>query len=102
MAICECGLPKPLSACCLPIIQGKQSPATCEALMRARYTAYALGDESFLLRSWHPITRPLNLPLDTQAKWLSLTVLSSQGGSSDSEGTVEFIARYKVGGRAHR
>lgn len=70
--------------------------------MRARYTAYALGDESFLLRSWHPITRPLSLPLDTQAKWLGLTVLSSQGGSSDSEGTVEFIARYKVGGRAHR
>jgi SEC-C motif-containing protein len=73
--------------------------------MRSRYSAYALGDEDYLLRTWHPATCPDRLGLDENApvKWLGLKILETRaGGPGDTEGTVEFVARYKVRGRATR
>lgn len=74
--------------------------------MRSRYSAYALGLEDCLLASWHPDTRPEALELATDAgrvKWVGLEIVSTEaGGESDEVGTVAFIARYKVGGRAER
>lgn len=73
--------------------------------MRSRYSAYVLEDEDYLLASWHASTRPVQLGLQQEpmAKWLGLKVLATGlGGTGDSKGTVEFIARYKVGGKAHR
>ena len=32
--------------------------------MRSRFTAFALGDADYLLRTWHPDTRPESLELD--------------------------------------
>jgi len=73
-----------------------------EALMRSRYSAYALGLEEYLLATWHPSTRPaaLHLGAAPQPKWLGLEV--KRGPDEDGVATVEFIARYKVGGRAQR
>lgn len=71
--------------------------------MRSRYTAYVKGDASYLERTWHHTTRPARLQLDAGhiSQWKSLTVLSTQaGGTDDSEGSVEFVARYKINGRA--
>lgn len=73
--------------------------------MRSRYSAFTLGDESYLLQSWHPSTRPATLSLSqqSQVKWIGLKILSTQlGGKNDREGTVEFVARYKVNGKAER
>ena len=73
--------------------------------MRSRYSAYVLGDETYLLASWHPDTRPaaLNLATEPPVKWLGLSVLDQQAGQpGDSPGTVSFVARYKVNGRALR
>ena len=73
--------------------------------MRSRYSAYVLGDEAYLLASWHPDTRPaaLNLADELPVKWLGLSVLDQQAGQpSDNHGTVSFVARYKVNGRALR
>ena len=52
---------------------------------------------------WHPDTRPLDLTLETvpQPKWLGLEVKRHEQTDAD-HALVEFVARYKVNGRAFR
>ena len=71
--------------------------------MRSRYTAYVLGLEDYLLKTWHPETRPATLDLasDVKTKWLGLQIKQFVP-ISESSATVEFVARYKVGGKAER
>lgn len=65
--------------------------------MRSRYSAYAIGDVAYLLRTWHPSTRPSRLVLDPGLRWYRLDLLAtSRGGMLDTEGTVEFRAHYKT------
>lgn len=92
---CPCGSGDTLGACCLRYLAGGGGvPApTARALMRSRYTAFALGDVAHLLDTWHPSTRPALLDLDPQQRWLHLNVESwSGGGPFDTEGTVGFTA----------
>ena len=71
--------------------------------MRSRYSAFALGHTDYLVDSWHPDTRPAGLTLDANQRWIGLKIKSvSHGGTHENEGLVEFIARYKVQGKAHR
>ncbi len=64
--------------------------------MRSRFSAFALGEEAYLLRTWHPSTRPDHLELDAQLRWYRLDVTStSRGGPFDDAGTVEFTAYYR-------
>ena len=72
--------------------------------MRSRYTAYVLANVPYLLSTWHPSTRPANLSLQESQpdQWLGLKVLHSEGGPDAQEGQVEFVARYKVKGKAGR
>lgn len=69
--------------------------------MRSRYCAYRLGDADYLLRTWHPSTRPLALDLQQDAvQWLGLQVLDRQQGlAGDDYGMVSFIADYRQAGR---
>jgi SEC-C motif-containing protein len=86
-------------------IRGEALPATAEQLMRSRYTAYVRGDEDYLLRTWHPSTRPERLGLGASGpvKWLGLEVMRCEvGGAVDDRGVVEFVARCKPAGRAER
>ena len=100
---CPCGTGKPLAACCGPFIEGSDTPETAEALMRSRYTAYTLSRGDYLRATWHPTTRRKDLDLDENVKWFGLEIVRTQGGGpNDKEGIVEFVARYKIGGRAHR
>ena len=71
--------------------------------MRSRYSAYVLGLEPYLLATWHAGTRPTALDLDkeTSPRWLGLDIKRHQATGPDSA-VVEFVARYKTGGRAHR
>ena len=71
--------------------------------MRSRYSAYVLGLEPYLLATWHASTRPTALDLDkeTSPRWLGLDIKRHQATDPDSA-VVEFVARYKTGGRAHR
>lgn len=102
-ADCPCGSGRPLSACCGPALDGSAPPATAEALMRSRYTAYTLGLRDYLLATWHASTRPAALDLDEEPrpKWIGLQVTAHRPLGAD-RAEVEFIARYRVGGRAHR
>jgi len=73
--------------------------------MRSRFTAYTRQDETYLLQSWHHSTRPLQRGFTQQApvKWLGLKIIrTSAGGKNDDTGTVEFVARYKINGKAER
>lgn len=71
--------------------------------MRSRYSAFVLGLEAYLLATWHPATRPSSLGLETtpRTQWLGLTV-KSHTPLDDSHATVEFVARYKLNGRAFK
>ena len=103
--LCPCDSGKPFSACCAPYLAGELSAPTAESLMRSRYCAYARRDEAYLLRTWHPSTRPdvLDLAQDEGLRWLGLKILNrSAGTADDSSGTVEFVARFKSGGKAGR
>jgi SEC-C motif-containing protein len=44
---CLCGSTLAYSDCCQPFHTGEKIPVTAEALMRSRYTAYALRDGVF-------------------------------------------------------
>ncbi len=71
--------------------------------MRSRYTAFVLLDRNYLRDTWHPSTRPLELQLDPDQRWLGLKVKATEAGkASDKTGIVEFVARYKIAGRGHR
>jgi len=71
--------------------------------MRSRYSAYVLGLEPYLLTTWHASTRPASLDLaeEQQTRWLGLDVKRHKVTGSDSA-IVEFVARYKIAGRAYR
>jgi len=93
---CPCGLGRAYGECCGAFHQGRASAPTAEALMRSRYSAFAVGDEPYLLRSWHPSTRPGGLGLDPAQRWLRLEILDTEGGSAfHTEGVVEFRAYFR-------
>jgi SEC-C motif-containing protein len=69
--------------------------------MRSRYTAFSLGDEAHLLRSWHASTRPASVRLVPGQRWTGLEVLATVAGDLlDKEGEVEFRAHHERGGRS--
>lgn len=69
--------------------------------MRSRFAAYARGDESYLLASWHPSTRPGRIDFDPDLRWTRLEIVdTSAGGLLDQQGTVTFRAHHERGGRA--
>ncbi|WP_374402764.1 YchJ family protein [Niveibacterium sp.] len=97
---CPCGGGR-YATCCGRWHAGDAAP-DAEALMRSRYSAFVLGLSDYLLATWHPDTRPATLDLDEspRAKWVGLKVCSHTAEGDNAH--VEFIARYKAGGRAHR
>ncbi len=100
--LCPCESKKPYSVCCEPYHNGIAAP-TAEALMRSRYTAFALSLEEYLLQTWHPETRPSTLKLaeDAATKWIGLQI-KNVANISEKKATVEFVARYKIAGKAER
>jgi SEC-C motif-containing protein len=73
--------------------------------MRSRYSGYVLARKDYLLRTWHESTRPETLDLRDAGtvRWLGLKIVRTEaGGSEDMRGVVEFVARYQIGGKAHR
>ncbi len=97
---CESGLM--FENCCQQVIVGAVTAKTAEALMRSRYTAYVVRDSAYLLATWHPSTRPSDLNLDPEQRWLGLKIMPEQTAGVETHCQVEFIARYKIAGRAHR
>lgn len=104
---CPCGLPAAYADCCGRLhaehaTSGRLAAATPEALMRSRYSAFVRDLRPYLLASWHASTRPAALePPEPGLRWLGLSVKRQTLQDAD-HGIVEFVARSKLGGRAHR
>lgn len=98
---CPCGGAE-LTTCCGRFLNSTAPAQTALELMRSRFSAYALQNEAYLQTTWHSSTRPTGRLLDDneQIKWLSLEIRMHEQ-DTDSSATVEFVARYKVQGRAH-
>jgi len=100
-ARCPCLSGETYGACCRPFHVGEALAPTAERLMRSRYSAYVVGNGDYLLATWHPRTAPAELDLDPQQRWFRLDILAThRGGMLDTTGTVEFVARYRLGGEA--
>jgi SEC-C motif-containing protein len=98
--LCYCNSNKAFSACCEPLLRGKQQATTAEQLMRSRYSAYVVADISYLMNSHHPLTRPTkerkSIAKWTKAvTWMGLEIISKQKGEpNDNEGYVTFKALF--------
>lgn len=92
---CPCGQGT-YALCCQPFHAQQANAPTAEALMRSRYSAYALGLSEYLKRTWHTSTRPSELDVKQElvdGKWLGLNVKKHLQQGDKAE--VEFVARYK-------
>ena len=101
---CPCGKGESLETCCGPYLDGKAQPDTAEALMRSRYSAYAVGNIDYIVDTHDPerakeVDRKNTEQWSKNAEWLGLEVLSTEQGTPANEvGVVEFVARYKLSG----
>ncbi|HEY9308601.1 MAG TPA: YchJ family metal-binding protein [Microbacterium sp.] len=94
---CPCGTGDLFDGCCAPALRGTP-PATAEALMRSRYTAFVVGDARYLEETWHPGTRPDDLALDAAQRWTGLEIVDVDAGTEgDTRGVVEFRATWRHG-----
>lgn len=101
-APCPCGLPQVYAHCCGRYIDAAVPAPTAQALMRSRYSAYVRDRRPYLLATWHPRTRPAELPPpEPGLRWLGLAI-KGHGQGDDDTAWVEFVARSKLGGRANR
>ena len=72
--------------------------------MRARYTAFTLGEIDFILNSHHPKTRKDVKREDVESwsknsKWLGLKIVQSEAGTeTDTTGAIVFCAGYEADG----
>ncbi|MES2282629.1 MAG: YchJ family metal-binding protein [Pseudomonadota bacterium] len=105
---CPCGrtaAKKPLAygACCGRYVEDfPNTPAPgAESLMRSRYSAFVLGRDGYLRATWHASTCPPDVAADVATQWLGLEVRGHQVQDAD-HATVEFVARYRINGRAVR
>lgn len=96
---CPCLSGEQYADCCGRFHRGDSDASTAEQLMRSRYSAFVVLDAGYLLRTWHPETRPATLELDAETQWRRLDIVSThRGGPLDTEGTVEFAAYYRHDG----
>ena len=97
---CPCGGGK-YAQCCGRYHSGAETAPTAEALMRSRYSAYVMELGAYVQATWHHSTRPAD-PIVAEAglKWLGLEVRKHEAEGDSAK--VEFVARYKIGGRAER
>ena len=91
--------------CCGRFIEQDELPPDALHLMRSRYTAFVLENQAYLQRTWHADYRPETLDFEDGAKWLGLEIKDFvETGVEDGHATaqVEFVARVRVTGKAHR
>lgn len=104
MSDCPCGSSRDFESCCGPYLAGVPAP-TAEALMRARYTAYTRKEMAYLHDTLAGEARADYNESEAvawaqQAEWRGLEIVATEaGGPDDSQGMVEFTARYRIKGK---
>ncbi|WP_294535141.1 YchJ family protein [uncultured Rhodoblastus sp.] len=107
--ICPCRATAPekleFAACCGPYLARAKLPTTAEALMRARYSAFAKGDVDYLhetlsLDQRSDFNRKATTEWARQSEWLGLEIVETEKGLEEDEtGTVTFVAHYTHDGK---
>lgn len=97
MTSCPCGSGRGFDDCCGPVLAGG-APASPEALMRSRYTAFTRADLDYLETTLAPEAKEDYDRAETEAwvkeaKWDGLEIRAAEGDQ------VEFVARYKMRGK---
>ena len=100
---CPCGPTLQFVHCCGRCLgHFDDTPAPdAGSLMRSRYSAFVLLDSDYLLATWHPDKRPTDFQFESGAKWLGLEV-RDHASVDASHAEVEFVARYRLAGKAVR
>jgi len=100
---CPCGSGRSYVECCEALHRGTAVAETAEAVMRARYCAFAKKEIDYLDRTYHPSTLSEFDPDSArnwaeESEWVGLEIRSTEGGmAEDRSGKVEFVARYRIG-----
>lgn len=104
--ICPCHSGKTYDECCKPYHEGS-FPPTALALMRSRYSAYAVGLSGYIMQTTHPRNPSALLPKDKwkneilefskNTEFLGLTILEVIEGERES--FVTFRASLKQQGK---
>jgi SEC-C motif-containing protein len=100
---CPCGSGIDYQHCCGLFHSGEKIPATGEALMRSRYSAYVLRNAAYLQETWDATKRPEKIDFSREKiDWLRLEISDiKKGGIKDSKGVVAFKAFYSQDGEEH-
>ncbi len=89
--------------CCEPYHKGEKNVSTAEALMRSRFSAFALNLTDYLLASWHSSTRPEVIEDQQDVQWFYLKILATESSVDPITGQkvdyVTFEARYRFDGK---
>lgn len=99
---CPCGSKLEFDQCCEPFLLNIKRPITATQLMRARYTAYAMGTVEFLYKtSSSKVKKEFDADSSRKwaesAKWTGIEIIKEiEGSAKATKGVVEFIAHYTV------
>ncbi len=104
MSICPCraleSKPASYESCCGPLHKGTPA-STAEALMRARYSAYAKEDMAFIdatqiMLEGETFNQAEALKWAQSSNWKGLKIVGTKkGAAGDNSGIVEFEAHYQ-------
>lgn len=93
-SLCPCGSTFNYAVCCKPYHDGEKPAPTAEALMRSRFSAYALALTDYIIKTWAGGVQPEKIDFSEEPiTWKRLEIVSTKkGGLKDSKGIVEFKA----------
>ncbi len=102
-ANCLCNSGIQYEQCCLPFHKEEKFPGTAKSLVRSRFTAYAMRNQSYLLKTWELTNRPEDIDFSKEeAEWIRLEIIKTKKGEEkDNKGVVEFKAYYILNGNEH-
>ena len=95
--LCPCCSNIPFSECCKPIIDGKIPAKSPEALMRSRYTAYAIKNADYIYQTYAELPRQQQSVAEIKTwadstNWIKLEINNVDRTSTPE--TVTFTAHY--------
>lgn len=102
---CPCGLERYLE-CCQPLHLGQKKAQTAQQLMRSRYSAFAMHEIDYLVKTT-ALGQQQALDVDAIAawskanQWLTLEIVQAQEKLNKNHAEVEFKAHYHDGKHAH-
>jgi SEC-C motif-containing protein len=102
IGVCPCGSGKTYALCCGPCHRG-ELVKSAEALMRSRYSAYALGLVDYILKTTHPehpdAKRPEEIRRKEIEEFCTTTIFKGLKILDSQEDKVKFTAFLHMDGK---